>query len=251
MLNTLDLLFGKPIRITDKVSLHVPTVETVAYEKKYSAYTQPFLISTRQMFSSLAEVDQLEEKFPTVWQMIFDEEGDLIVGQIFAGEGASGTDVIIEGLSFWTGYEKETFRKLSNKKIINEEADWIIDESIFSILSSSIKKILSYEEDHDVIAPKNMSERQLDIWKKTYAGRMRSRQKNASTFADKILILSISMDAYIPLDEIRKMSIYHFNKLYEGLSEKEAYEKQWEVKLSPKFESGGGNLKHWKEKFKT
>lgn len=248
MLDTMDLLFGKPLKVTEKVSLHVPTVEDVAYTEKYSAYTQPFITTTRQMFSSLAEVDKLEAEFPTIWGMAFHEEGNVILGQMFGGE--TGINIIIEALSYWTKLDVESFKALSNRKIVNKEANWIIDEEVFNSIGKCVKEIIGYEPDLDLIAPKNMSERQLDIWKKTYKGRMRNRQKNSITFADKIMILSISMDAYIPIDEIRKMTIYYFNKLYEGLSEKESYEKQWEVKMSPKFDSGNGTIKHWKESFK-
>lgn len=249
MLNSIDLLFGKPAKFNDKVSLHTPTVEEVAYTENYSSYTQPFLVTTRQIFSSLAEVDELEQRFPTVWQMAFDEEGSQVTAQMFGED--SGTSALISAISYWTKLDKDEFQALSNKKIIHQKTNWVIDEKVFNSLSDGVKEIVGFEEDLDLIAPKNMSERQLDIWKKTYNGRMRSRQKNATSLADKIIILSISMESYIPIDEIRKMTIYHFNKLYEGLSEKESYIRQWEVKLSPKFESGNGTVKHWKEKFKV
>lgn len=249
MVNKVDILFGKDIRLTDKVSLRIPTVEDIAYEENYSSYSQPFNVSTRLMFSSLKEVDELETQFPTIWEMIFHPEGDVILGQMFGAE--TGTDLIISGLSFWTRLDKSGFKKLSNRKIVNEEADWIIDRLAFIEFCETIKTLTTYEEDQDLIAPRNMSERQLGIWEKTYKGRMRKRQKDSRTLADKIVILQISMDAYIPIDEIRKMSIFHFNKLYEGVSEKESYEKQWQVKMSPKFDSGNNTIQHWKERFKV
>lgn len=247
--NKLNMLFGNPIKFHEKVYLRIPTVEEVALTEKYGMYTQPLLTTTRQLFSSIKEVDELEEKFPTVWQMAFHEEGSQILAQMFGND--SGTKVIIDSLAYWTGLEPDDFKALSNNKIVNQNANWVLDEKIFNSFCAIVKDLLSYEQDLDLIAPKNMSDRQLDIWKKTYAGRMRNRQKSAKGMTDKILILSISMDAYIPLEEIRKMSIYHFNKLYEGLGEKEAYDKQWEVKLSPKFESKQGRMQHWKEKFKA
>lgn len=249
MLSTIDLLFGKPVKISERVSLHIPNVEDVAYTERYSLYTQPLVTTTRQLFSSLAEVDELEERFPTIWQMAFDEEGSQILAQMFDGD--SGVEIIIEAISYWTKLEADSFQALSNRKIINEQTNWVIDERVFNSFCENIKEIIGYEEDEDLIAPRNMSEKQLGVWSKLYKGRLRSRQKSSTTLADKIIILSISMDSYIPLDEIRKMSIYHFNKLYEGISEKESYESQWAIKLSPKFESGSGSLKHWKEIFKA
>ena len=249
MLNTADLLFGKPAKFTENISLHIPTVEEVVYTEMYGSYTQPLVTTTRQIFSSLEEVDKLEEQFPTIWQMSFDEEGMQILNSMFGAD--KSTNIIIEALSYWTKLEPDTFQALSNKKIVNKEADWVIDEKSFNSFSNYVKEIIGYEPDLDLIAPKNMSPRKLDIWKKTYKGRMRNRQKNSMTLADKIIILSISMESYIPVDEIRKMTIYHFNRLYEAISEKESYEKQWDIKMSPKFDSGNGSLKHWKESIKV
>lgn len=244
--SSIDLLFKKPVKFTEKISIHVPTVEEVAYTENYSLYVQPLVVTTRQMFSALDEVDELEERFPTLWQMAFDEEGSQIMAQMF--DGQSGIDIIIDAISFWTKLEPETFQSLSNNKMINKGTNWVIDENVFDSFCNSVKEIIGYEQDQDLIAPKNMSERKKDIWKKTYKGRLRNKQKNTTTLADRIIILSISMESYIPIDEIRNMSIYHFNKLNEMLSEKESYQKQWETKLSPKFESGSGAIKHWKEK---
>lgn len=244
--DSIALLFKRPVSFNDKVEIHVPTVEEVAYTENYGSYTQPFTVTTRQLFSSLAEVDELEERFPTIWQMAFDDEGSMILGQMLNKE--SGVDGVIEAISFWTKLEPKDFKALSNKKIIHEKNNWVIDENVFNSFSDTIKEIIGYEEDKDLIAPKNMSERQLDVWTKSYKGRIRNRQKNATTLADKIIILSVSMESYIPISEIREMSIHHFNKLFELLSEKESYEKQWDVRLSPKFDSGSGNIKHWKEK---
>ena len=140
---------------------------------------------------------------------------------------------------------------LTNKKIINEQAKWVIDEKVFLEFCELIKDVTNHQVNEELVAPRNMSERQLGVWEKLYKGRMRKLQKGSRTIGDKILILSISMDSYIPINEIRKMTIFHFNKLYEAISEKESYEAMWDIKMSPKFDSkNSGDSKHWKESFK-
>lgn len=248
-LNELSFLFDDYVKIADKVSIQIPKVEQVARESNYSMYLRVMTLTTRELFSSLREVDEYEDKYPNVWQMVFDKEGDMIFGQMLGNK--SGLDIIIDTLSYWTGLKSSSFKALSNKKMINEDASWVIDEQVFEEVRQIIIKMTGYEPNEDLVAPRNMSERQFGVWEKLYKGRIRKLSKGGgSTFADKIIILQISMDSYIPLDEIRKMTIYHFNKLYEGLQFKEAYLSQREMLLSPKFESKqNGNPKHWRESF--
>ena len=246
-INKVNLLFGKPIKVSNNVEINIPTVEQLCDDNNFGTYTQVFTITTRELFSGNREVDKYEEKYPTVWQMAFDKEGGLILGQMLGY--SSGINIIIDSISYWTGLESEAFRPLTNKKIINETAGWIIDEEVFGELCELIKVATNYEKNMDLVAPKNMSDRKWEIWESTYKGRLRGLQRNSRTIADKILILSVSFDSYIPINEIKQMTIYHFNKLYEAASLKESYMAQWDIKLSPKFESKG-NLKHWKESVK-
>ncbi|MBP7912412.1 MAG: hypothetical protein KAZ47_00930 [Streptococcus sp.] len=247
--NKVDLLFGKKIKLAENVGFEIPTVEDMCYIDNFGLYTQPLVTTTREMFSAHREVDAYEAKFPNVWKMVFDEEGNQILGQMYAVE--SGMNIIIEALSFWTKLPIDSFKVLTNKKIINEQAKWVIDEKVFLEFCELIKDVTNHQVNEELVAPRNMSERQLGVWEKLYKGRMRKLQKGSRTIGDKILILSISMDSYIPINEIRKMTIFHFNKLYEAISEKESYEAMWDIKMSPKFDSkNSGDSKHWKESFK-
>lgn len=244
-----DLLFNKPIQLSEKVYINTPTVEQVCYEEDFTTYSSSVIRSTREMFTPYREdLEKLSAKYPTIWGMIFDDEGDIIFGKINGFE--SGRELVIETLSYWTSLPKEDFEILVNsKKIINKKADWIIDEDTFNGIVELIKDLINYKENTDLIAPLNMSKRQEGIFYNMYKGRVRKLKKQTGrTMADKILILQISMDSYIPMEEIRKMSIYHFNKLYESIELKEAYNTQLQYKLSPKFDvKDEGGQKHWKE----
>lgn len=247
--NKVDLLFNKPLQISKGVFFRIPTVEQMCYEEEFAVHSYSLIRSTREIFSPYKEVDELEETFPNVWQMVFDEEGDQLFGSMNGCE--SGKQMVIDSISYWTSLPAEDFKPLSNKKIINQKADWIIDENVFDGICNLIKDVINYQQNDDLIAPKNMSERTRGIWDKLYKGRLANAKKNSNrTMADKILILQISMASYISIDEIKKMSIYHFNKLYEAIGEKESYEAQWQLKLSPKFDVKEGLKKHWKEKIK-
>lgn len=245
-----DLLFDNYISITDTVSIKNPTVEEVAKSDDYGLNVKILTVTTRELFSAVKEVDEYEAKFPTIWSMISDQDGDLILGSIF-GTG-TGTEAVIKALAYWTGLDEDSFLKLSNGKIINEKANWIIDEGEFKEFCDIVKDITNYVYSKDLVAPKNMSKNQFAIWEKMYKGKMARlrNEKNFRTIADKILILQISTSSYISLSEIKKMSIYHFNKLYEALDQKETYEAQWQIKMSSNFKPSDGVTKHWKEKVK-
>lgn len=246
-INKLNLLLGKPIKVSNNVEIKIPTVEQLCDDNSFGTYTQVFTITTRELFSGNRQVDKYEEQYPNVWQMAFDKEGGVILGQMLGY--SSGINIIIDSIAYWTGLESDAFRPLTNKKIINETAGWIIDEEVFGELCELVKIVTNHETNIDLVAPKNVSDNQWKIWENAYKGRLRNLQKNPRTIADRILVLSVSFDAYIPIDEIKQMTIYHFNKLYEAASLKESYMAQWDIKLSPKFESKG-NLKHWKESVK-
>ena len=243
------VLFGEPIKITDKVSLRIPKVGDVALNTNFSQYSRLFCVSTRELFSAMREVDELEKKYPTVFDMMFDDDQtDYALGTML-GSGLPASALVMEALEFWTGADRNGFAKLSNgKKFVHEKQDWVIDKAMFEDICEVIKKLLCYEPDIDLIAPEIRSDARFDAWQKTLKGRLRSRSRKGATYADKILILSISMDSYIPIQEIREMSIFHFTKMYNAVHEKEAYERSWAVHISPKFDTSKQKIQHWSEK---
>ena len=247
------LIFGKDIEVAEKVMMKMPTVEEVALSDNFGKYTSIFTIRTRELFSSLPDVDALEKRFPTVWSMMFDpkEEGDLLLGRALGSE-STASNIFIEALSFWTNLRPEGFVRLANgKKFVHEGVDWIIDVGEYNRLSKLIKDVIGYVPSDHFVAPKNMNPNRFSHWEGILKGRLKQADKNKRTIADKILILSVSTETYIPIESIGKMSYYQFQKLYSILEEKEAYKHRWDVKISPKFEDKKNNsTKHWKEAFK-
>lgn len=256
MLNKRGLIFKKKVELNEFVSIRQPTVEMAALEDKYVVYSQYLCISTRELFSSNArEVDHLENKFPTMWEMIFDDEMNVAIGQMFGFNSAD--ELFRKAVAFWTDTNYEDYDILKNsKKYIHKELGWTITRESFDEISGAIKFLTGYVPNEDLLAPKGIStssNRKIEIWERTYKGRIKSASKHSSTIDDKVIILQ-AINAY-GIDEIKNMSIYHFNKLYEALNEKEAYEIQWDVYVSAKFMPAKGSSqsqpKHWKSKFKT
>ena len=251
---SIDLLFGEDIDFAYKVKIKVPTVEQVAYDDKFNTYVKIFTTTTREIFAMSRDVDKLEEQYPTILSMTKDEEMDFVLGKMMGAE-YKGSALIMEALSYWTGLEltgDNGFFLMSNGKIIHIGTEWIIDEEEWNRLRDKIKQILSIKTDRDFEPPKPMnSDTKFHAWQSLLKGRIRKAQNSGISIADKIMILSISMETYIPINEIKKMSIFVFNKLFEGLSKKEAYEMNMQMVISGNFDNDKISKKHWKETFNT
>lgn len=250
-LNIMDFILGNPIKISQNVSVKNVKVSDVVNDTEYALFTNVFCIGSRELFSQLREVDELEQRYPTVFEMMFDEtgEGEQLLGSML-GIPLTTSALVINGLSYWTGLNADGFQKLTNRKIVHEEADWIIDKNEFTAFCSVIRKLTCYKPNTDFIAPKNMSDARYKIWIKHLKNRIKnaSKQKN-STIADKILIFQINSNSYIPVEEILNMSFFYFNKLFEGMNEKEIYLRNWDVMVSYKYDTSKQTIKHWTEKF--
>lgn len=250
-------LFHDEVYVNEKVAIIQPTVETVVTIEDYNALSQVMCISTRELFSGAPrEVDHIEEQFPTIFDMIFNQEMSQFVGEMY---GATNVyELLIDSISFWTKLNKNDFELLTNgKKIVHEKTDWVIDKEEFVKISDIVKKLTGYHPNEDLIAPKGISsssERKISIFEKTYKGRLRKMQKQSTSFDQKVITIQISNGGYIPIDEIEKMSIYHFNKLYEAITYKEIYKSQWDVYVSSKFMPSEGSKSsapsHWTTQFK-
>lgn len=243
-----DLLFEKEIRVSDQIVFRNPTVEEVANDNEFMKKTTIFVTSTREMFSQFPQVDELEMKYRSILSILKDQEmqKNNFIGMYFGEKDTPGEEILFRGLSYWTGIEESKFKLLVNGKIICTNPEWIIDEEEFRSISELITMIISYEPNNDFIAPKNMTPTRHKVWMNMYKGRLRKIKRNGTTIADKILILSISGNGYIPIKEIRKMTYFHFCKLNILLSKKEGYEFRWMLNTSDRFEADT-KTPHWKD----
>lgn len=250
VLNSIDLLFEKEVKFDDIVSIKIPTVENVAKDKRYGTCSYVFNVSTRELFSPLVNVDELENKYPTIWEMIFDEEndGDIVLGRMLGSEYPASA-VLAECFEYWTGLDKHRFRKLLNGKMVHEDSEWIVDKEKFQTFREAIRQITCYEQNTDLIAPKNMTPTRHARWLPFYKQEIKKiKRQNKNGIADKILILQASFSSYLKASEVLSMTYFQFLNLSRALSEKEAYLRNWEVNMSPKFEADINKVKHWSDK---
>lgn len=237
------LILGSNLPMTKNVEIHIPTIQelTDSNDDKFSLFTRIFVTSVREQFSGVPEeVDHVEEKFPTFWDMAFDKEMNETVGQSMFGEGVDILSVLIHGFAYWTKTDVEQYRPLSNKKVISEELDWIIDKEEFIRFSNAIRMITLSEQNEELIAPEGISDKphQCQVWKKLYAGRIRKLQrKPTKTLGDKILLLQALAPAFLPFSEVGAMTYYQFSNLLDTYEKRYAVANEYQIFVSQKFDT--------------
>lgn len=123
--NYTQLILGNDLKLSDKITIHVPTIEEMSLidDDEFSLHVKPFVISVREFFSGAPTVvDKIEDQFPTFWEMAFDDQMNMQIGQMLGDDEIfSLRDLFIEGFAYWTNSNSAGFKALSNGKIINEE----------------------------------------------------------------------------------------------------------------------------------
>lgn len=240
---------------TKQVFIYAPTIGEIIGDREnlnFSVFTKLFSTSIREIYSSAPELaDMREDEFPTLWDIAYsgNEAIEKEVVQLMFSIEIPLVALIVQGIAYWTKTDVDDYRILTNGKIVNEKLNWIVDKDDFIAISDVVKIITMYAPNEDLIPPKHMKPRQLEVWKKLYEGRMRQlKRRPVSCLADKILILQIGANSYIPFEEIKKMNYLQFMGLLKGYAEKEGDEKQFAQFVAYKFDSSKMKLTNWRER---
>ncbi|KRL07926.1 hypothetical protein [Liquorilactobacillus hordei] len=251
-INYTALMLGKDLKYNEKITIHVPTINEITNmsDKEFNNLIKPFSITTREIFSGSPEiVDEMEERYPSLWDLASDKGGNEQIGNLLYGKNVTLRDMFISAFSYWTLSDKKDFSFLSNNKMINKKLEWIVDSTEYENFAKYIRLITLAEKNEDLIAPKNMSKNQMRVWKNIYKGRLRKLQKAEKVeMGDKILILQGSSNSFIPFEEIGKMNYYQFSNLIAVYSEKEISQQNLQIYTSYKFDTKDMKIKNWREK---
>lgn len=237
------LLLGGDVPIKEGVSVHIPKLNDLINEEaaNFSLFTRIFTTSVREQFSGIPEkVDEIEEAFPTFWDIAFDDDMNIAIGKDMYGDGIDLLSVIVGGLSWWTKIPDDEFKPLSNHKIVVESVDWVLDKEGFVEFCQLIQAITLMGPNEDLIAPKGISKKPMSarIWKKVYNGRVRNLQKQpGQSLGDKVLLLQALSRSYIPFNEIREMTYYQFSNLLKALQGSYQDERQFGIFVSGNFDT--------------
>ena len=267
-----SILLGKPITFIDGVSIRVPTVqEIIEGQEEFEKSVLALTVLTRQIFVEAREIDSIEQKFPTVWELMCNRELNLSLGGLTGEPGSKLSDGIISAIAYWTKLpnptkeevekyteeEKETEPKgfeflETSGKIINYDTEWIIDRAEFDRFVDMIKVITDYRKPED-LAPKIGSDAAHEVWLRMHRSKSSMEKGREISWADRIMMLSVSTPSYIPIEEIGKMSIFQFNQLFKIVNQIDAYEMSLGILMSHKFSAPEGKVKppkHWRESYR-
>lgn len=242
----MHLLFNRPVEFSDGIFIKVPTIGDLVENSDYSKYVSCFTTLTREIFAIERNVDALEEAYPTLWSVMVDPPADIEIGRYFSSNKKL-SEVIIEGLAYWSGLETSGFKQLSNGKIYHKDPDWLIDEVEFNRMVEFIKFLTLWTEPQ--LAPKITSDYKFQAWKSLYNSRKAHQLKNGGGgLVNQIVVLSISMESYIPISEIEKMTLFHFNQMIKAIGLKTVYDEMSMLRASPNYKIE--KLTHWSQQYK-
>lgn len=237
------LILGRPIDLGGKAKLIIPTINDLLEngQDDLMAYSRIFTTTVREQFSGVPEkVDEVEEKYPTFWEIAHDQDMSASVGEAMFGEGIDILQMIVAGFAYWTGTEINEYQVMTNGKIVHEKNDFVIDKQEFIDMSNLVTMVTGITPNEDLIAPKGISSKpnQQKIWKQLYSGRVRELKKTKSqNLADKILILEALSRSFIPFDEVGKMNYYQFTNLLRSTEIMRANEQNFAIYTSYKFDT--------------
>lgn len=248
------LLLGKPIPFSEGFEVKQPTVEeiTMMGEGKFDNYVAPFILTIDALFENEEEAKKIKSEF-TLFQLFFHKIDDTkhLLDSVFGGRNA--LEFIREVLAFFLDIDESAITILSNRKkfaISDNGRELVIDDLAFNKLREIVQKIVSREDVEVERPPKDMTERQKDIWVKLQAGRKRREKRDAMVMADIINIVWMGGRAYIPLNEVMSMTYFQLRKAYGNIISRDNFDLSMGYKLSQKFDVKD-DVKHWAKEFKV
>lgn len=245
-MDNLKLLMGRSILFNKEHSLYVhqPLIRDVVDmgEDEFNDLILPFTLTSEAVFNGQDNGDELASKY-SIFDLFFAqvEEGVYILDNVFGGKSALG--VLEDSLSYFLKTDNIQFLMHRKKIVINE---FVMDQSEFTKLRSLIQGVVNRKDIEFERVPKNMTERQKDIWMKLQAGRRRKAQREAVYLQDIINYTSNGGASFIPYKEIDNMTYYQLANTYKSIMGKDTFNVSMGYKLSYKFDVKD-EIKHWSE----
>ncbi|MGD2352077.1 AMP-binding protein [Bacillus subtilis] len=249
-MDKLKLLMGRPI-LFDKINeLYVrqPLISDIVDigEEGFNELILPFVITSEAVFNGAENEEELIDKY-SIYDLFFAEvEKDVFVlDRIFGGKSALG--VLKDSLSFFLQTDDIEFLVHRKKIVIN--SNFLMDKEEYMELRYIIQGVTGRQDMQVEKPPKNMTKRQKDIWTKLQKGRRRKAEKDAIYLQDLINFTSFGGTAYIPLDQIDRMTYFQLSNAYKSVMGIDSFRIGMGYRLSYKFDVKE-DIKHWTESLK-
>lgn len=118
---------------------------------------------------------------------------------------------------------------MENKRLYIGDDNGYLDCNNFKEFSDIILQINSKERPVKEKPPKDMTEKQREIWEKLSAGRQRQAEKNRINLADLLNTCEFGGDYYIPMDEISNWTLWNISRCYRSILGKSSYKDAFSI----------------------
>ena len=123
--------------------------------------------------------------------------------------------------------------------------DFIVNKDNFEKISQVIGKINGKDKIKVEKPPKNMSDRQRDVWEKLQAGRKKENEKNAVHIYDILNICEFGGNYHIPIEEIEKWTLWKITNCYKARVNMKTYDDSLKICLVSGDGKSISDKNHW------
>ena len=134
--------------------------------------------------------------------------------------------LLLDSVRFFCKTNQISFDEQKGVLYIN---DGYLDRNNFSEFSEIILKINAKNKPEKEIPPRDMTEKQLDIWNKLQKGRKRKLEKSQIDLSELINICQFGGDYYIPIEDILKMNMWNIARCYKSIVGKSSFNESFDI----------------------
>jgi hypothetical protein len=134
--------------------------------------------------------------------------------------------MLLNSISFFCKTEEIAFDEQNKRLYIGDN---YIDKNNFKEFSEIILKINAKQKQQREKPPKNMTEKQRDIWNKLQEGRQRAMEKSQIDLADLINVCQFGGEYYISKDDILNWTMWNITRCYKNIIGKSNFRESFEV----------------------
>lgn len=246
------LILGKEIPFMNGFNVRQLSIEEIASmgDGVFESYLIPYVLTIDALFDSEEEAEKVKAN-RTMFQLFFQQTAEgLLLDSVFGGRNT--LEFVKSTIALFLGIEesKITILKNRNKFAIQDGSrELLLDDESYSKLREIIQMMHSREDVEVERPPKDMTERQQDIWKKLQEGRKRRQSRESLKLGDIINLVAFGGNSYIPFDAIARMTYFQLYRAYKNVMSRDSYELGMSYKLSQKFDYKD-EVKHWAKDFK-
>jgi hypothetical protein len=207
--NLVYLETQKPIKFNNIAIYQTPLNDILDYDiEKYNMLILPFLV----------DIDDLN-----IPEEILIQDINIFDILVLNEENFS---MLLNSLSFFCKTNEISF---DEQKRILYIGDGYIDRNNFADFSKIILETNSKQKATKEKPPKNMTEKQRDIWDKLQRGRQRALEKSQIDLADLINTCQFGGDYYIPLDDILQWTLWNITRCYKTILGKSNFRELFDI----------------------